>query len=154
MGFGVDAAHTAKKLKALGNSSYTLGTLWQTLFLRSWPLKITIDGKVLKMAAVLTSISNSRYTGTSFLIAPGAVLDDGLLDVMVLEKISRLRILRLFPSIYSGMHINYPEVSCYRGRHILIETESPKELTPDGEFNGFTPVEIECLHKDIEFIWG
>lgn len=153
MGFGVDAGRTAKKLKFLGNSSYTLGTLWQTLFLRSWPLTITLDGKRMEQSTVLASVSNSRYTGTSFLIAPDAKVDDGLLDVLILTDISRLRILRLFPSIYKGEHIHYPEVTITRAKHILIETEELKELTPDGEFNGCTPVEIECLKQDVEFLW-
>ncbi|MBE9549461.1 MAG: diacylglycerol kinase family lipid kinase [Proteobacteria bacterium] len=153
MGFGVDAGRTAKKLKFLGNSSYTLGTLWQTLFLRSWPLTITLDGKRMEQSTVLASVSNSRYTGTSFLIAPDAQVDDGLLDVLILTDISRLRILRLFPSIYKGEHIHYPEVTITRAKHILIETEELKELTPDGEFNGCTPVEIDCLKQDVEFLW-
>jgi len=153
MGFGVDAGRTAKKLKLLGKSAYTLGTLWQTLFLRSWPLTITLDGKRMQRSVVLASVSNSRYTGTSFLIAPDAKLDDGLLDVLLLTDISRLKILRLFPSIYSGKHIHYPEVSIQRAKHILIETDTPKELTPDGEFSGSTPVEIECLPQAVAFFW-
>ena len=153
MGFGVDAARIAKKLKILGNSAYTLGTLWQTLFLRSWPLSITLDGKQTQHSAVLASVSNTRYTGTSFLIAPAAKIDDGLLDVLILTNISRFKILRLFPSIYTGKHIHYPEVSTIKAKHILIETQEPKDLSPDGEFNGHTPVEIECLHRDVEFLW-
>ncbi|MCF6225313.1 MAG: diacylglycerol kinase family lipid kinase [Xanthomonadales bacterium] len=153
MGFGVDAGRTAKKLKLLGKSAYTLGTLWQTLFLRSWALRITLDGQRIDCSTVLASVSNSRYTGTSFLIAPDAQVDDGFLDVLLLTDISRLRILRLFPSIYTGKHIHYPEVSIQRAKHILIETDEPKELTPDGEFSGSTPVEIECLPQAIAFLW-
>ncbi len=153
MGFGVDAGHTAKKLKLLGKSAYTLGTLWQTLFLRSWPLRITLDGQAMDCSTVLASVSNSRYTGTSFLIAPDAQVDDGFLDVLLLTDISRLRILRLFPSIYTGKHIHYPEVSLQRAKHILIETDEPKELTPDGEFSGSTPVEIKCLPQAVAFLW-
>ncbi|MCF6264456.1 MAG: diacylglycerol kinase family lipid kinase [Xanthomonadales bacterium] len=153
MGFGVDAGHTAKKLKFLGKSAYTLATLWQTLFLRSWPLRITLDGQRIEHSTILASVSNSRYTGTSFLIAPDAQLDDGLLDVLLLTDISRLKILRLFPSIYSGKHIHYQEVSLQRAKHILIETDEPKELTPDGEFSGSTPVEIQCLPQAVAFLW-
>lgn len=153
MGFAVDAGLSAKKLKWLGNSAYTLGTLWQTLFLKTSSYEITIDGKTENVEAVLASISNSRYTGTSFLIAPEAKLDDGLLDFLLLGKISKLKILRLFPTIYTGKHIHYPEISIRKARKITIKTRQPLILSPDGEFNGTTPVEIECLPQDLEFLW-
>ncbi len=153
MGFAVDAGLSAKKLKWLGNSAYTLGTLWQTLFLKTSSYEITLDGETENVEAVLASISNSRYTGTSFLIAPEAKLDDGLLDFLLLEKISKLRILRLFPTIYTGKHIHYPEISIRKARKITIKTRQPLILSPDGEFNGTTPVEVECLQKDLTFLW-
>ncbi len=154
MGFAVDAGLTAKKLKWLGNIAYTLGTLWQTLFLKTSRYKITLDGEIESIEAVFACVSNSRYTGTSFLIAPTAKLDDGLLDFLFLGKISKLKILRLFPTIYTGKHIHYPEVSIRKARKITIETQQSLLLSPDGEFNGNTPVEIECLPQDLEFLWS
>lgn len=153
MGLAVDAGLRAKKLKWLGNSAYTLGTLWQTLFLKTSRYKITLDGNTETVDAVLASVSNSRYTGTSFLIAPEAKLDDGLLDFLVLGNISKLRILRLFPTIYSGKHIHYPEITIRRVKKLKIETSQPLLLSPDGEFNGTTPVEVKCLQQDLEFLW-
>ncbi len=153
MGFAVAAGLTAKKLKYLGSSAYTLATLWQALFLKTSAYTITLDGKTQTQAATLASVSNSRYTGTSFLIAPEAKIDDGLLDLVLLKKISKPRVLRLFPSIYSGKHIHYPEIFTQRARKIRIECEPQLLLSPDGEFSGYTPVEIECLHQDLNFLW-
>ena len=77
MGFAVDAGLIAKKMKFLGKSAYTLATLWQVLRLKTYPLAIELDGKHLGMENVFVTISNSRFTGTSFLIAPAAKIDDG-----------------------------------------------------------------------------
>jgi diacylglycerol kinase (ATP) len=150
MGFAVDAGMTAKKLKIFGNSAYTLGTLWETIRLKSYPLHIEIDGKIIKQDNVFVEISNSRYTGTSFLIAPDAQIDDGLLDVTLLSSLPRRRLLRLFPPIYSGRHVQYPEVSTFQARQIRIQAPGGCLLAPDGEFHGSTPADVSCLHRDLE----
>ena len=67
---------------------------------------IEIDGKILNEVNIFMEISNSRYTGTNFLIAPRARIVDGRLDITLLRPGSRRRLLRLFPSIYSGRHFH------------------------------------------------
>ena len=153
MGFGVKASLTAKKLKFFGNSAYTLATLWQVLKLKSYPLEMEIDGKTIHSDNVFVTISNSRYTGTHFLIAPDAVIDDGLLDVTVLRKLRRGRLLGLFPTIYDGRHVEHEEISTHQASHISIHSPEAKLLGPDGEFCGKTPVEIRCLHQDLTLFY-
>ncbi len=149
MGFAVDASLTAQKLKFLGESAYTLATLWQVLKLKSYPLVMEIDGKLRENNNVFIAISNSRYTGTHFLIAPEAILDDGLMDVTILENLPRRRLLKLFPTIYSGRHVEYAEVSTCKATHISIRSPDGLLLGPDGEFCGRSPVEISCLPRDL-----
>jgi YegS/Rv2252/BmrU family lipid kinase len=149
MGFAVDAGLAAKRLKFVGNPAYTLGTLWRTLKLDSYPLVIECDGQRIEQDNVFVEVSNSRYTGTTFLIAPAAEIDDGLLDVTLLRRLSRLRLLRLFPTIYKGRHIEFDEVETYRARRIRILAPEGMMLAPDGEFRGQSPVDIKCLHKDL-----
>lgn len=149
LGFAVAAGLTAFRLKRLGEIAYTLGTLWQTLRLKSHALHIEIDGQAIEQENIFVEISNTRYTGTNFLIAPGAELDDGLLDVTILRKLPRLRLLRLFPTVFSGRHVQYPEVSVLRGKSIRIGKPEGYLLAPDGEFMGATPAEINCLHRDL-----
>jgi diacylglycerol kinase (ATP) len=149
MGFAVAAGQTARKLKFLGNTAYTIATLWQVLKLRSYPLEIELDGRRLQAQTVFTSIANSRYTGTHFLIAPEAVIDDGKLDVISLRKLSRMRILRLFPTIYDGGHIAFDEVFNTKAGCIKLISPAGMLLGPDGEFRGRTPATIRCLHRDL-----
>lgn len=149
MGFSVDAGKSAQKLKFLGNTAYTLATLWQVLKLKSYPLVVDIDTKTLHCDNVFITISNSRYTGTHFLIAPDAVIDDGYLDVTILEKLPRHRLLKLFPTIYSGRHVEYREVSTHKAKRINIRSPKAMLLAPDGEFVGHSPAEINCLHQDL-----
>jgi diacylglycerol kinase (ATP) len=153
MGFSVDAGLSALKLKFLGNTAYTLATLWQVLKLKSYPLVVDIDGKTIRTDNVFITISNTQYTGTHFMIAPDAVIDDGLLDVTLLKDLPRSRLLKLFPTIYSGRHVDYEEVSTFKAARINIQSPQGMLLGPDGEFFGKSPAEISCLHQDLTIFY-
>jgi diacylglycerol kinase (ATP) len=149
LGFVSDVTATAAKLKLLGNISYTLGVIYRTAFLGTSRLTLEIDGNVIERDATFLEISNSRYTA-DFLMAPEACIDDGLLDVTLLGKISRSRLLRLFPTVFRGEHVHYPEVETFKARNIKVLSDQPKILAPDGELVGSTPAEITCLHRALD----
>ena len=149
LGFVVKVGQSASKLKYLGKSAYTLATLWHTMKLNTHRMRLTVDGEVLDENLVFIEVANSRYTGSSFLIAPDAKIDDGKLDIIMLREISRGRLLRLFPTIYDGSHTQYPEIMTQQAQSVRIETENNMALMPDGEFHGFSPIEIQCLPKAL-----
>jgi diacylglycerol kinase (ATP) len=147
-GLVVDALRTAEKLKLIRPWAYTVAALWQAIKLKSYPLSIEINGKSIKQDSMFLEISNTRYTGASFLIAPDAVLDDGLLDVTLVKKLSHIRLLRLFPTIYKGNHIRFEEIETFKAKQIRIMAPSGMALAPDGEIRGYTPVTVTCLQRD------
>ena len=153
LGFVSDVSDTAKGLKIFGNAAYILGVFYQLMFLKSHQLTIELDGKKLERENVFVEISNTRYTGTTFLMAPDAKTDDGLLDVTLLNKINRRGILKIFPTIFDGTHVTQDHVEVFKASKIKIETNVPKVLTPDGEVLGSTPIEVECLKQDVPFFW-
>jgi YegS/Rv2252/BmrU family lipid kinase len=149
LGFVSDVTATAARLKVLGNASYTIGVVYRTAFLGTSRLELELDGKAIEREATFLEISNSRYTA-DFLMAPEAEIDDGLLDITLLGRISRRRLLRLFPTVFRGEHIRYPEVETFTARNIKIVSEQPKILSPDGELIGTTPAEVTCLHQALD----
>lgn len=153
MGFVSEVAQAAIPLKWMGNAAYTAATLQKLIHLKAQTISLELDGETITRQGVFVEVANSTYTGTSFLMAPKAIVDDGLLDVILLNKISRLKLLRLFTSIYDGSHINYPEVEYFQAKKIKVTESSPTNLIPDGEVLGETPVEFECLEKAIQFFW-
>ncbi len=153
LGFVADVGKSAAKLKFFGDTAYVFGVLYQLAFLQKYRLTIEIDGEKIDQENVFVEVSNTRYTGTTFLMAPRAKIDDGKLDVTLLGKINRRRILKLLPTIFTGEHINYPEVTTMQAKHIKIATDIPKLLTPDGELLGYTPLEITCLPQAVEVFW-
>ncbi|HDQ44458.1 MAG TPA: diacylglycerol kinase family lipid kinase [bacterium] len=149
LGFVADVVDTTRRLKAFGNIAYTWSVVYQTLFLRAYALKMEADGKTVERENIFVEISNTRYT-SNFLMAPAARIDDGLLDVTLLGRLTRRRLLGAFPKIFTGEHVHLPEVETFQAKRIRIETDPPKVLTPDGELTGITPVEVECLHRAIK----
>jgi diacylglycerol kinase (ATP) len=149
LGFVADVVDLASHMKILGNVSYTIGVLLRTIALKSYRVRIEADGKVVEGENIFTEISNTRWT-SNFLMAPEASIEDGFLDVTMLGRMSRRRLLSCFPLIFTGEHVTLPEVRTFQARSIRISTDAPKVLTPDGELVGATPVDIECLPRDVE----
>jgi len=152
MGFGfiTDVNGTASKLKALKAQAYTLGVLYQTIKLNTFDLKMTVDGKVMNMDNVFVIISNSKYTGGDYLIAPRAKIDDGKLDLIILNRLSRINLLKTFPKIFDGSHVDTPFVDYIQAKSIKLETNVPKTLSPDGEVYGAFPAEISSIPAAID----
>lgn len=150
LGFVVEAGQWAGRLKWLGRAAYTLGAVMAMARLRRHRLRLVVDGEAMDRDALFVEASNSRYTGTHFLIAPDAQLDDGLLDLTLLAPLSRLRLLRLFPTIYDGRHGDHEEVITAQAARVRIEAPAGLPLMVDGEFIGQSPVEIQCLPRALE----
>jgi len=152
IGFAANVTVTAQRLKVFGNVSYTIGVFLEAISLRPASYVIKIDGAGIERRAIFVEVSNTRFT-SNFLMAPTARIDDGLLNITVLNKVSRRRLFRCFPKIFTGEHVQLDEVETFTAKHILIECEKHQRVSPDGEIRGVTPVEIECLPGAIEMFW-
>lgn len=149
LGFVADVNAASRPLKMFGNFAYTLGVIQQLLFLKPYKLELELDGDKIERYNIFVEISNTRWTGSTFLMAPDAKIDDGFLDVILLNAVNRRRLLKLFPTIFNGTHINFSEVENIKARSIKIKTAEPKVLTPDGELMGSSPLTVNCLKHAI-----
>lgn len=152
LGFVADVGKTARRLKIFGNISYTIGVFYQMVFLKAYEVSIEADGRTIETDNIFVEISNTRYT-SNFLMAPDAEIDDGLLDITLLGKATRRRLIQCFPKIFTGEHIHLDEVEHFKAKKITVKPEIAKVLAPDGELIGITPVEVECLHQAVPVFW-
>lgn len=148
-GFVANVAHRAGKYKALGPLSYIIGVFEEVVQLQSVPMEMTIDGKIYQRDYIFTEICNSTKTGGNMIMAPDAKIDDGLLEVILLNNISKFNLLKVFPQIFKGTHVQDSHMETYKGKHIRIVTDPPQRLTPDGEVFGSTPIEVSILPQKI-----
>jgi YegS/Rv2252/BmrU family lipid kinase len=152
MGFGFvnDVVETASKLKLFKSFAYTLGVLYNTIKLNTFELQLTVDGREMNLDNVFVVISNSKYTGGNYLIAPKAEITDGKLDLIILNRLSRINLLKIFPMIFDGSHVNTKYVDYIQAESIKLKTNVPKILSPDGEIYGEFPAEIKCIKNGIK----
>ncbi|MCG0275111.1 MAG: diacylglycerol kinase family lipid kinase [Thermosediminibacteraceae bacterium] len=115
---------------------------------------IEIDGTVVKRKAWLVSIGNARYYGGGMMICPDALVDDGFLDVCIVNEISRIELLRFLPSVFSGNHKNHPAYEVLRGKRVKIQFERPVKVHADGDVIGTTPVEFSVEPGAVKVVTG
>ncbi len=151
MGFVTDVARTASRFRRTGDFSYIIG-IWRRMYnLNFYDLRMEIDGEIISGKNCLVEICNSRYTGGEMLMAPGAKIDDGLFDVVILEPLSRLNLINTLPKLFKGTHADHPRVRIIQGATATIFTKPEKKLLPDGEMFGVTPTQITILPRRVRY---
>lgn len=153
LGLVTEAARSAVGFKSLGRGAYTLGALAALIRLPVSRPIIELDGKTLPVQDMaFLQVANSRFTGTHFVMAPGARINDGLLDVVLVKALSRRRALRLFPMIYDGRHVDADEVTVRRASSIVVSEPAGLRCAVDGEFRGATPLNIRAIPAAINLL--
>jgi diacylglycerol kinase (ATP) len=102
--------------------------------------------------AIVVAFANAPTYGHGIRIAPHARLDDGKLDICVVGAMVKMRLLRLFPSVYSGSHLSIPEVKYFQTERLRVETEHPMDVYADGEYVCRTPVEVSVESAALRVI--
>ena len=105
--------------------------------------QITTDTESFTTKAMLIAIGNGRSYGGGMLVCPHANINDGLFDVMILEPVSKLEFIKVFPKVYSGSHITHPAVKTFRTRKITVTSDAIAYA--DGERIGPAPISAECV---------
>ncbi len=116
-------------------------------------IRLTVDGVLYELPDTWFVVTaNISYFGGSMKICPHAAADDGVLDVVVIQSSTRLRLLPLMLSVYKGMHIHHPAVTMYRGKHIEVSSTGPLMMQADGEQAGITPLNATIIAGAIQII--
>ncbi|HVO38351.1 MAG TPA: diacylglycerol kinase family protein [Spirochaetia bacterium] len=149
-GFVAGVAARASAFKLFGDASYRIGVFIELALLRSCPCRLRIDGREIRREAIFVEVCNSRKTGGDMIMAPGAVIDDGLFDVVIANAMNRRTLLRLFPLIFTGEHVKDPHVEVLTGARVELDFQPPQPVTPDGELLGTTPIAIEVVPRALE----
>ena len=148
------AVGVEKRGKPLGGTlTYLLEGLRAIAGARPRSMKLVVDGREEAPADYhLVAAANTSTIGGGMKIAPGADAEDGLLDVVTVGALSRMELLRLMPSLYTGGHVGAPGVILRRARRIEIYSDEPLHLNLDGDLDGVTPAIFEALPKAVPFL--
>ncbi len=115
--------------------------------------RVVVDGAEHAWVGFTVVVANSGYYGAGMHVAPGAVLDDGLLDVVFVAAASRVRLVRSMPRLYAGTHTGLDEVRLLRGREVSVEVDDVL-VYGDGEQITAPPVTARVLPGALTVLAG
>ncbi|MGH3786144.1 MAG: diacylglycerol/lipid kinase family protein [Pseudonocardiaceae bacterium] len=127
-----------------GPRRYDLAVLAELAALTPRPVRVHAGSADVELEAILVAVGNGCSYGGGLRICPAATPDDGLLDVIVIAAVSRRRLLRVFPRLRIGGHVDEPEVTILRGRSVHIDGHPSWPVYADGEPQGVLPVTVHC----------
>jgi YegS/Rv2252/BmrU family lipid kinase len=146
----VKKVHAGNK-KLGGTLAFGLATLAAAWTSPNRKMTVSVDGAPPITGSFLAVVcANGNAMAGGMHLAPGAKVDDGLLDILFMHAQSRSERLRNFPKIYSGSHLGSPKFTCFRGRFISLASEEEVALEADGELLGKMPCRIEILPSAIQ----
>jgi diacylglycerol kinase (ATP) len=148
-GFDAEANRWANTVHRLSGTALYVAAVLRTLAVyRPHPFRLTVDGDPNEFKAWLVAVGNGPAYGGGMNIAPGASLDDGLLDVTVVGEMTRLQMVVNFPKVFKGTHTSHAKVATYRGARVEIESLDPAvamDVYADGERVGPLPATMEAV---------
>lgn len=138
-GFDAICAKRANGLKwPKGPNSYVAAMLLELPKFQPIEYHLTVDGEHRTVRAMLCGVANVQNFGGGMRISPNSDSEDGELEVFILHEVSRPRLLKIFPTVYQGEHIKFPEVEIFKAKSIRIENAN-YPLSCDGELVGTAP---------------
>jgi YegS/Rv2252/BmrU family lipid kinase len=136
-----------------GRMRFTAAALLALRKYRPVPVSLRLDQKgptVIQSGFFV--VANGRFAGGGMMLAPQAELDDGLLDVILVDGVTRWEIVKELPRITRGEHMLHPKVSHARARTVEITSHAPLAVDLDGEFAGYTPARLKLIPSAIRLI--
>jgi YegS/Rv2252/BmrU family lipid kinase len=156
VGFDSEANRIANEAPAwLGGLVYAYGALGALLSWRPARFEIELDPPAERRAftAYTVGVCNSKAYGGGMMAAPDAMLDDGLLEIVVLENVSKLAFLtKIFPKVFRGTHVHEPSVHVFRAREVVVSADRPFTMYADGDPIGELPLRVSAVAGAVNVI--
>jgi diacylglycerol kinase (ATP) len=147
-GFGFEGevvrALTGRK-KRPGKTSFMLTILKKIFSYRSKSYNIKTGEISIAGKKMLVDVCNGRRAGGGFLIAPEALINDGLFDIVITDALTPFQRLRFLPVMEKGKHLGLGFIRFFRTEHITIESDQPIQYHLDGEYFEAEKIEIEII---------
>ncbi|MHB9134164.1 MAG: diacylglycerol/lipid kinase family protein [Armatimonadota bacterium] len=125
---------------------YSAGFLRALFSYRSPRMTISTDGQTFTGPMFALVAGNAEYTGGGTMrLCPGARMDDGLMNINIVQALGKLEILRHFPRLLAGTHIDLPTVQYFPATSLTIDTELPQVISMDGDLFGETPATFSMM---------
>jgi diacylglycerol kinase (ATP) len=135
-----------------GSAGYLVATLQALASFRPTEFVVSAEAQEIRRSGFFVAVGNAHRYGRGMRVAPRAAMDDGLLDICVVGKMSKLKLLFCIPTVFFGAHLRIKQVEYLQAPAVRIETGRPLEVYADGEYACQTPVEISLVSRALRVI--
>lgn len=132
------------------NLRYNAGVIYHFLKYKAKNMEIAIDSDIIDDKFTTVAVCNARYYGGGYKIAPGSLLNDGLVEVYLVKELDRLNMAKTILSMKDGSHELSPYVKKIRTDSLNISSDIPISSNIDGEILTASEFDIEVEPKAIE----
>lgn len=158
-GVGLDArvcerVNAAKQQGRRGKILYVSALLYNIIHRSSLSARVLCDGReIFEGAYISMAFGVGKYSGGGMRQTPGAVPDDGLLDVTIIPDLPLLKIAKEVPKLFNGEFLSVRELVTCRGKSVLIVPQGEKvPVEVDGEVVGNAPVRFDVLDEQLNIL--
>ncbi len=152
-GFSRDVVESVLELreKIKSGIAYFLGVFKALKNFKAKKIRVNIDGKIIEDYFSIGVVANGKSFAGGMLISPFSKPDDGLMDIILLKDVSKLKLISLLFKVYSGKHVGSKDIIIMQGKKVSIE---PVSETIGGEYDGEIdisyPAEFELIEKKLK----
>jgi diacylglycerol kinase family enzyme len=154
-GFDSEANRIANQTRLVkGNLVYAYGAIRALVSWRPARFELTLDGGgTHTVTGYSVGMANSKAYGGGMYAAPGAELDDGLLDVVTCAEMPKWRfVTSTLPRVFKGTHVELPEVTVLRAREVTVSADRPFTMYADGDPIAELPVTVRAVPAAVRAI--
>ncbi len=154
-GFDSEANRIANEAPAwLGGLVYAYGAVRALLSWRPARFEIELQpqGERRSFSGFTVAAANSKAYGGGMHMAPDALLDDGLLEIVVVERVGKLRFVANLPKVFAGRHVEESSVRVFRAAEVTIDADRPFTMYADGDPIGELPLRVSALGGAVRML--
>jgi diacylglycerol kinase (ATP) len=140
----------ARRFSGWGELGYITAVVIKVAGLRSRAFPMSVDGAADHDPLVFASFNNSRFTGGKMMMAPDALTDDGRIALVRVAPLGRLDLLRTFPKIFKGTHVQHPAVRTAKVERVDFDVDDEIDVMVDGEALRVVPRSLRVLAGALE----
>jgi len=135
-----------------GRMRYNVAMVAELSQLRPLPFRLAFDdGETIVADLTLAAFGNTKSYGGGMLICPHADHADGQLDITMVHATSRTRLVRLFPTVFKGTHVELDRVTTARAKRIKVDSPGINAYA-DGEYASPLPVEVSAVPAALKIL--
>lgn len=151
LGFDTIVTLNSRKIKITqGFGAYFLAVLQAILFqYEPFTVKMFMDGKSWERSLLMLVIMNGKREGGGFHVTPAAVPDDGLLDSLGIDRVSRPRLLQILPEVMNGTQARLSDCHMHQFHQVEISSDRPLYVHADGEILATPPEHVTNLSIEL-----